>query len=383
MTDRFGVVYTISPSPLDAKMVWIGTDDGLIQVTSDDGANWNNVTPPAMTAWSKVSQIEAGHFDTGTAYASIDRHRLGDMKPYIYRTHDGGKTWANVTHGIPEGAFVNSVKEDTKQKGLLYAATELRVYISFDDGERWQPLQLNMPVTSVRDIVVHKDDLAIATYGRGFWVLDQMSPLRQIAADGKRIEGEKAYLFVPGETMAIRNGGMNGTPIPNEDPQELNPPAGVVAYYWLKSAPAGPLKLELIDSHNVVRACLASDTPVKPVDTEAINVQAIWEQPAPPPADVPGSHRVALNVRPMRGFGGGGRRGEPPPVDACNPSGSHPVEPPQTQQRRGRSAPGLQPGDYTVRLTVDGETYMQPVNIKPDPRDVPEAADNPAPANDE
>jgi photosystem II stability/assembly factor-like uncharacterized protein len=383
MTDRFGVVYSICPSPLDTKMVWIGTDDGLIQVTSDDGANWNNVTPPVMTAWSKVSQIEAGHFDTGTAYASIDRHRLGDMKPYIYRTHDGGKTWVNVTHGIPDGAFVNSVKEDTKQKGLLYAATELRVYVSFDDGERWQPLQLNMPVTSVRDIVVHKDDLAIATYGRGFWVLDQMSPLRQIAADGKRIEGEKAYLFGPGETMAIRNGGMNGTPIPHEDPQELNPPAGVVAYYWLKNAPVGPLKLELIDSHNVVRACLASDTPVKPVDTEAINVQAIWEQPAPPPAALPGTHRVALNVRPMRGFGGGGRRGEPPPIDACNPSGSHPAEPPQPQQRRGRSAPSLQAGDYTVRLTVDGQTYIQPVNIKLDPRDVPEAADNPAPANDE
>jgi photosystem II stability/assembly factor-like uncharacterized protein len=377
MTDRFGVVYTISPSSLDAKMVWVGTDDGLIHVTNDDGANWSNVTPPALTAWSKVSQIEAGHFDTGTAYASVDRHRLGDMKPYIYRTHDAGKTWTNVTRGIPEGAFVNSVKEDTKQKGLLYAATELRVYISFDDGERWQPLQLNMPVTSVRDIVVHGDDLAIATYGRGFWVLDQMSSLRQIAAEGKHIEGEKAHLFAPGETMALHLGGMNGTPIPHEDPQELNPPAGVVAYYWLKSAAAGPLKIELVDSHNVVRACLASDTPVKPVDTEAINVQAIWEQPAQPPSAMAGAHRVALNVRQVRGFGGG-RRAEPTPNDACNPPGSHPAEPPQSQQRRGRPAPGLQPGDYTVRLTVDGQTYTQPVNIKPDPRGIPEVADSPA-----
>ncbi len=197
MTDRFGVVYTISPSPLDAKTVWVGTDDGLIHVTSDDGANWKDVTPPQMTAWSKVSQIEAGHFDLETAYASIDRHRLADDRPYIYRTHDGGKSWKNVVDGIPDGAFVNSVKEDTKQKGLLYAATELRVYVSFDDGDHWQPLQLNMPVTSVRDIVVHGDDLAVATFGRGFWVLDQMAALRQIAAHGKEIEGSLGVSVCP------------------------------------------------------------------------------------------------------------------------------------------------------------------------------------------
>src|SRR5581483_7529521 len=170
MTDRFGVVYTIGPSPLKADTVWVGTDDGLIYVTRDDGKNWNPVTPPEMTSWSKVSQIEAGHFEVETAYASVDRHRIADNKPYIYRTHDGGKTWKNVTAGIPEGAYVNSVKEDPKAKGLLYAATELRVYVSFNDGEQWQPLQNNMPVTSVRDILVHGDDLAIATYGRGFWV---------------------------------------------------------------------------------------------------------------------------------------------------------------------------------------------------------------------
>ena len=187
MTTRFGVVYTIGPSPLSATTVWVGTDDGLIQVTRDDGKTWNNVTPPAMTAWSKVSQVEAGHFDGDTAYASVDRHRLADDKPYIYRTHDGGKTWQNVVSGIPEGAYVNSVKEDPMTKGLLYAATELRVYVSFDDGDHWQPLQNNMPVTSVRDIVVHGDDLDVATHGRGFWVMDQMSALRQIAGKGSEI----------------------------------------------------------------------------------------------------------------------------------------------------------------------------------------------------
>jgi photosystem II stability/assembly factor-like uncharacterized protein len=216
MTDRFGVVYSIGPSPLQASTVWVGTDDGLIYVTRDDGKHWDNVTPPPMTAWSKVSQIEAGHFDAETAYASVDRHRLADNQPYIYRTHDGGKTWQNITAGIPEGAYVNSVKEDTKAKGLLYAATELRVYASLNDGEQWQPLQNNMPVVSVRDIVVHGDDLAIATHGRGFWVMDQMTPLRELAARGPEITAAKTWLFKPGETYAARAGSMNGTPLPHE-----------------------------------------------------------------------------------------------------------------------------------------------------------------------
>jgi hypothetical protein len=255
MTDRFGVVYSIGPSPLDAKTVWVGTDDGLIHVTRDDGADWKDVIPHAMTAWSKVSQIEAGHFDAETAYASVDRHRIADDYPYIYRTNDDGKSWVKIVKGIPEGAFVNSVKEDPKQKGLLYAATELRVCVSFDDGNQWQPLELNMPVTSVRDIVVHGDDLAVATYRRGFWVLDQMDTLRQTAAKGKEIESAKAYLFAAGETWAIHNGSQNGTRLPHEEPQEVNPPAGVLAYYWLKSAPSGPLKIELVDSTGKVAVC--------------------------------------------------------------------------------------------------------------------------------
>jgi hypothetical protein len=377
MTDRFGVVYSIGPSPLDAKTVWVGTDDGLIHVTRDDGANWKDVTPPAMTAWSKVSQIEAGHFDAETAYASVDRHRIADNHPYIYRTNDGGKSWVNVVKGIPDGAFVNSVKEDTKQKGLLYAATELRVYVSFNDGNHWQPLELNMPVTSVRDIVVHGDDLAVATYGRGFWVLDQMTSLREIAAKGKEIESSKAYLFTPGEAWAIHNGSQNGTPLPHEEPQEVNPPLGVLAYYWLKSAPSSALKVELVDATGRVVACQASDTPAKPVDTETINVQAIWEQPATPPSAAAGMHRIALNVAAPRGFGGGGRRGAapPPPVDACHPAGTPAPRTEDNPQRRGRGAIGLQPGEYTVKLTIDGQTYTQPVTLKADPRNLPGGAD--------
>ncbi len=383
MTDRFGVVYTIGPSPLDAKTVWVGTDDGLIHVTRDDGQNWTDVTPPPMTAWSKVSQIDAGHFDAETAYASVDRHRLGDDHPYIYRTHDGGKTWQNVVAGIPDGAYVNSVKEDTKQKGLLYAATELRVYVSFDDGGHWQPLQLNMPVTSVRDLVVHGDDLAVATFGRGFWVLDQMTALRQLAAHGAEIESAKAYLFAPGESLAIHQGSGNGTPLPHEEPQELNPPAGVVAYYWLKSAAATPLKIELVDAAGKVASCLASDTPVKPVDTEAINVQAYWEQPTPPPSAAPGMHRIALNVAAPRGFGFGGRTPTPPPVDACHPAGTPAPAANPAPFRPGRAVPGLQPGEYTVRLTVDGQTLTQPVTVKPDPRELPKGAEASPEGNDD
>ena len=391
MTHHFGVVYTIGPSPLDAKTVWVGTDDGLIHVTGDDGKTWNDVTPPAMTPWSKVSQIEAGHFDAGTAYASIDRHRIADNKPYIYRTHDGGKTWQNVVAGIPEGAYVNSVKEDPQTKGMLYAATELRVYVSFNDGALWQPLQNNMPVTSIRDILVHGDDLAIATHGRGFWVMDQMSALRQIATQGPEISAANAYLFKPGETYAIRAGGMNGTPMPHDEPQLQNPPAGVVVYYWLKNAPSKPLKIEVVDAGGAVRACAASDTPARPPDTGTLNVEAIWMQPAQPPSAAAGMHRFALGGGGGRGFGGFGRGAAAPVVDACNPAGSAPVTAAADAGRGGAAGgrggrggggggggrggvPGLQPGQYTVRLSVDGQILTQAVTVKPDPRGVPSGA---------
>ncbi|MBV8820451.1 MAG: hypothetical protein JO022_18980 [Acidobacteriaceae bacterium] len=363
MTDRFGVVYTIGPSPMKATTVWVGTDDGLIHVTRDDGGHWDDVTPRELTPWSKVSQVEAGHFEEDTAYASVDRHRLGDMKPYIFRTHDGGKSWKCVVAGIPEGAYVNSVKEDPVQKGLLYAATELRVYVSFDDGERWQPLQNNMPVTSVRDVVVHGDDLAVATYGRGFWVMDQMAALRQIAAKGQEIESANAYLFEPGETFAIIQGGMNGTPIPHEDAQLKNPPAGVVVYYWLKDAAAGPVKLELVDAAGTVKACAASDAEVPAVDTEAINVQAVWEQPSPVPAQRAGMHRFALVPPAGRFFGYG-------PAAALTGACKGAIHEDAASQRPDftRRRDRLEPGNYSVRMTVAGQTYERGVVLKPDPR---------------
>ena len=373
MTDRFGVVYTIGPSPLDAKTVWVGTDDGLIHVTRDDGANWNNVTPPAMTAWSKVSQIEAGHFDVDTAYASVDRHRLADDRPYIYRTHDGGKTWTNVVDGIPEGAFVNSVKEDTRQKGLLYAATELRVYVSFNDGDHWQPLQLNMPVTSVRDIVVHGDDLAVATYGRGFWVLDQMTALRQIAAHGNEIASANAYLFAPGETLAIHQGGQNGTPLPHEEPQELNPARRRRRLLLAEVRAQRPAQARarrcdrqggsLPGQRHAGEASRHRSHQRSGLLDGACAAAFIRARHAPRRAQCCPTPRL----RRTRDYAS---------TPGCVPSGWH------AGRETGRAAhaphsriAGLQPGNYTVRLTVDGQTLTQPVTIKPDPRDLPKGAD--------
>jgi hypothetical protein len=363
MTDRFGVVYTISPSPLAGNTVWVGTDDGLIHVTRDDGKTWSDTTPQDLTAWSKISQVEAGHFDLDTAYASVDRHRIADDKPYIYRTHDGGKSWQNVVAGIPEGAYVNCVREDPQAKGLLYAATEFRVYVSFDDGDHWEALQNNMPVTSIRDIVVHGDDLAIATYGRGFWVMDQMSALREIAAKNSEITGANTYLFKPGETFALIAGSMNGTPMPHEEPQQTNPPSGVLVYYWLKSGVSSPLKLELLDGSGVVRACAASDMDVRKVDTEAINVQAVWEESVRPPSITAGTHRFALAPSTRRRRPGAGQE---PSTGSCGvlPAPSEVSDDSQPRMRVER----LAPGDYTVRLTADGQSFSKSVRIKPDPR---------------
>jgi photosystem II stability/assembly factor-like uncharacterized protein len=386
MSDRFGVVYTLAPSPLRASTVWAGTDDGLIQLTRDDGKTWQNVTPAAMSTWSKVTQLEAGHFEPGTAYASVDRHRLGDPKPYIYATHDAGRTWKLIANGIPTGAYVNSVKEDPRCKGLLYAATELRVYVSFDDGSHWEALQNNMPVTSVRDILVHGDDLAIATHGRGFWVMDQMSPLREIASHGTEIASSPAHLFTPGPAYAIRTGGENGTPLPKEEPQELNPPAGVLAYYWLQASAQGPLKLELVDSKGAVIVCAASDDPVHAADTEAINVQAVWREPALPPSASAGMHRFALNL-PQHPFedDSAGTAG-PASGDACSSglqSQASNLAPkvPQLDDPSGEMPSVLAPGRYTLRLTVDGKTFNQPATVKPDPRGEPVDHANPGIAN--
>ena len=211
----YGVVYTIAPSPLTADEIWAGTDTGRIHLTTDGGKHWRNVTPPGLSPWSKISLIEASHFDPATAYAAVDRHRLDDQKPYIYITHDFGKSWKFAVNGIASNHFLRAVREDTEQRNLLFAGTEFGIYISFDGGDNWQPLQLNLPVSSIRDMNVNGSDLIVATHGRSFWVLDDIAPLRRVAAAQK----ERAYLYAPPTAVRVDNDGFLGTPLPPEEPR--------------------------------------------------------------------------------------------------------------------------------------------------------------------
>src|SRR5262249_47241189 len=230
--DGKAVIYTIALSPLDAAQIWVGTDNGLIQLTRDGGKTWQNVTPPGLPPWCMVSIIDASHFEAGTAYAAIDRHQMDDVKPYIYRTHDFGKTWTKITAGIKEPAYVHVVREDPVRKGLLFAGTEIGVCVSFDDGAIWQPLNLNLPVTPVRDLAIKDADLVAATHGRSFWILDDITPLRQM---NPSIAEEPVHLFTPAAAIRLRKSENRDTPLPPETPAGTNPPTGAVIDYVLKS----------------------------------------------------------------------------------------------------------------------------------------------------
>ena len=233
---RRGVIYSIAPSPLRAATVWVGTDDGLIHLTKDDGKTWNDVTPPELTPWSKVVMLIASHFDVNEAFAAVDRHRLDDNEPYIYRTRDSGKTWQKITNGMTPGVYVQNVTEDTQRKGLLFAGTELSIFVSFDDGDHWQPLQLNLPHVSMRDLAVKENDLVVATHGRGFWVLDDITPLRQINDEIRRAA---AFLFHPETAHNLPLPSENGTPQPRDEPLAENQPYGAIIDYYIGSAPGG------------------------------------------------------------------------------------------------------------------------------------------------
>jgi photosystem II stability/assembly factor-like uncharacterized protein len=339
--NRRGVIYTIAPSPLAAGLIWIGTDDGLIQVTHDGGKTWENVTPPELTPWSKVTLIEASHFDPLTAYAAVDRHRLDDLRPYIYRTRDGGKTWQKITDGIPNGAFVNVVREDPKRRGLLYAGTETGVYISFDDGDHWQSLQLNLPVASVRDLVVHGDDLVAGTHGRSIWILDDVTPLRQINA---QVAASPAWLFRPAVAYRVRPPTDEGTPLPPEEPAGKNPPDGAILDYYLSSRPHGPVVLEIHDSAGRLAARFSSTEKPRKIDLSKITVAPIWITGKHIPSAAPGMHRFVWNLfyrAPSANYS----------FDEGEVYGMWAV-----------------PGRYTVSLRVNGVTYTQPLIVKMDPR---------------
>jgi photosystem II stability/assembly factor-like uncharacterized protein len=343
---RRGVIYTIAPSPLRATLVWIGTDDGLIHVTPDDGKTWQNVTPPALTAWSKVAMIEASHFNVGEAYAAVERHQLEDYEPHIFRTRDMGKTWTEITQGLPAGIYAQTVKEDPIKRGLLFAGTERAVYVSFDDGEHWQSLQLNLPAASMRDLAIHENDLIVATHGRGFWIIDNMNALRQIDEEVSRAG---AFLFQPAEAIEIPPGSDNGTPMPRDEPLADNPPYGAIIDYYLKAKPNGPVVLEIRDPAGELVRRYSSDDKITAADPNTLSIPSFWVRTPDPLSNAPGMHRWIWDLRPApaarpAGGGGGGGGGF------------------------GRGVPFVLPGVYTAKLTVGSQSYTQPLVVKMDPR---------------
>jgi photosystem II stability/assembly factor-like uncharacterized protein len=337
---RRGVIYAIAPSPLDGKLLWLGTDDGLVWRSRDEGGHWDNVTPSALTAWSKVGMLEASHFDRDTVYAAIDRHRLDDRRPYIYRTRDGGKHWMPIVTGIRDGDFVNAVREDPKRRGLLYAATELGLYVSFDDGGQWQSLQMNLPRTSVRDMDVHGDDLVIGTHGRGFWILDDVSPLRQMSADAS---SGVTRLFAPSTANRVRPVGFTGTPLPKDEPTAVNPPFGARIDYFLAQNAAQPVLLTISDAGgNLVRRYSSADAPAK-YDPATAGIAVEWSETPSVLANTPGLHRF---IWPLH----------------------YPAAPSLAQGNAYADGAWAPPGQYTLELIVDGHSYRQALTVAADPR---------------
>jgi photosystem II stability/assembly factor-like uncharacterized protein len=337
---RHGVIYTIAPSPVKTGQIWVGTDDGLIHRTDDEGKTWENVTPPALTPWSKVTHIEASHDAASTAYAAIDRHRLEDLRPFLYRTRDFGKSWQLVSNGIPEGSFLNCVREDPQRKGLLYASTEKGVYVSFDDGDNWQSLQLNLPVTSVRDLVIHQDDLVVATFGRSFWVLDDITPLRQL---NPQIAASETWLFEPQTAYRVRQGRDQGTELPFDEPQIANPPEGAVIDYYLREKPATSIQLEIFDAEGTLVRRFSSDDKPQKTNPSDVPFPVYWVHEPQPLSAEAGMHRFVWDLR----------YALPPGV--------------RDSSRRPRTVFAL-PGKYTVKLTANGKSAAQPLTVILDPR---------------
>jgi photosystem II stability/assembly factor-like uncharacterized protein len=346
---RRGVIYTIAPSHMDINVIWVGTDDGLIHVTRDGGNNWTDVTPPELVPWAKVSLMDASHFDVNTAYAAINTFRLDDLRPHIYRTRDGGKNWTHITNGIPDGGIVNVVREDPQREGLLFAGTEQAVYMSFDDGENWQSLRLNMPATSIRDLVIKDDDLVVGTHGRGFWILDDITPLRQITP--ATIESA-AFLFEPQQAWRFRWNKYTDTPLPPDEPAGENPPDGAIINYFLKEDAQGPVALEILtEDGDLVRRYSSVDPPEPPLEGQ--NVPDYWPRPAQVLSAEAGMHRFVWDLHYPRPAVLRFRY----PISAIYRN--TPVMP---------VGPWVLPGRYTVKLTANGETITQSLTVKMDPR---------------
>jgi photosystem II stability/assembly factor-like uncharacterized protein len=350
---RRGVIYAVAPSPKDINVIWAGTDDGLIHVTKDGGKTWQNVTPPTPQGeqndfwiWSKISQIDAGHFDKNAAYVAVNRIRLDDQRPHIFRTKDGGKTWQEIVKGLPNEP-INSVREDPSRKGLLFAGSENAVYVSFDDGENWQSLRLNMPATSIRDLVIKDDDIVVGTHGRSFWILDDITPLRQMSDEVSKTE---AFLYKPQNTYRVRWSTYTDTPITQEEPQGQNPPDGAIINYYLKEKINNSVVLEIFDASKKLIRKFSSDD--KPYELPDLNIPHYWIRPQQILSANAGSHRFMWDLH-------------YPPL---NLPPSYPISAVYKNTAPDATSPWVMPGYYIAKLTVNGKSSEQSFLIKMDPR---------------
>lgn len=346
----YGTINVIEPSPISPLEIWVGSDTGIISITRNGGGNWTQVTLPGIAPWSKISGIDLSSRDANTAYAAVDGQRIDDWRPHVFRTHDGGKSWTEITRGLPEGQIVSSVRADPVRPGLLYAGNETAVFVSFDDGDNWQPLRQNLPTAWARDLLVHGDDLVVATQGRAIWVLGDLALLRQVRPGQ---QAEAAHLFTPAPAVRVRVNNNHDTPLAPETPVGENPPQGAVIDYWLAGAPHGPITLDIRDpSGAVVRHFSSNDKPEQLPADRYFAGEYVKSQPVLSAA--PGEHRWVWDLRLPR----------PKAVSynysiAAVPGLDTPLDP------RGQL---VEPGRYTAVLTVDGKSYEVPLDIVADPR---------------
>ncbi|HET9993989.1 MAG TPA: hypothetical protein VFQ18_01165 [Candidatus Acidoferrum sp.] len=348
-----GTILTIAPSAVREGVIWVGTDDGNIQLTRDGGKTWQIVAPKSVTAWSTVSMVEASRFEAGTAYVAVNRNNLDDLRPHIFRTRDFGESWQETVSGIGETDFVRTVREDPVRKGLLYAGTEQGVYVSFDDGNHWQSLRLNMPVVAIHDLAIEQDDLVAATYGRSFWILDDVTPLRQAET---WMATEVAHLFAPRTAIRVRRDENQDTPLPPEVPAGKNPPDGAILNYSLAGKLPNELRLEIHDSSgNLIRAYSSADGPTTLEETPY--VAEYWLEHSQPPSKEAGMHRFVWNLR----------YPDPPAVHVQSPY-NYPIAAIVGATPLPPQGPLVLPGKYEVRLDVGEKVLRQPLEVKMDPR---------------
>ena len=347
----YGVVFSFGLSPRDNDTIWIGMDDGTVQLTRDAGGTWTNVTPKDLPAWARVSSVDASALDDGTAYIAVDNHRQDDFRPMAWRTHDFGKTWTPITEGLPANHFLGAVRADPVQRGLLYAGTDEGVYVSLDDGAHWRSLKRNLPNAIVNDLAVHGDDLIAATQGRAIWVLDDVTPLRQMV--DASMANQPARLFAPATAIRVRGDQNNDTPLPREEPVGRNPPDGAIFDYWLAHDAKSQVTLDILDASGKLVRHFASDASAPKLAAERY-FEARWLQPPARLSTQAGAHRFVWNLR------------LPRPLAAQYDYGIGAID--------GRDTPLLpegmlaMPGRYSAVLHVEGHDYRQSLTVQADPR---------------